>query len=173
MNDLYLKGIVSIAALYAAANPWFRHHNVARPGDLGAALVIFVYTLFAVGTGPGAVFWFVVAGAVAMAFAVRGVAFATRKNALVVFGCGRRNRDRIHALAKEIGGQVGIVPTSIRFDRRLPWLIRFEGVADKSIRRFEKEFDKGLRTALGLEFRRLYPASLLVLAFLAFVWRYL
>ncbi|MFA5006453.1 MAG: hypothetical protein WC509_03165 [Candidatus Izemoplasmatales bacterium] len=173
MNDLYLKGIVSIAALYAAANPWFRHHNVARPGDLGAALLIFVYTLFAIGTDPGAVFWFVVAGAVAAALAVRLVALSTHKTALVVFGCGRRNRDRIQALVKEIGGQFGIVPSAIRFDLRLPWLIRFEGVAPKLIRRFEKEFDKGLRPALGLEFRRLYPASLLVLAFLAFVWRYL
>lgn len=173
MNDLYLKSIVSIIALYAAANPWFRHHNVARPGDAAAALLVFVLSLLSIGREPGAAYWFFVAGAVAIALAVRGVSAATRKSALVVFGCGRRNRDRIHALASEIGAKTGIDANAIRFDARISWLVRFEGVTAKLLARFEKDFDKALRPALGLEFWRLYPASLLALAFLAFVWRYL
>jgi len=173
MSDLYLKGFVSIVALYAAANPWFRHHNVVRPGDLAAVVLLVALSLVAVGRDFGVALWFAAAAIVALAVAFRIASALRKRSMLLTFGCGRRNAAAVHDAAVAAAPGAGIDPGALVQNGRRPWLIRLEGVSAARTTRFARDFDKVLRPVLRLEFRRIYPATLAVLAFLAYVWRYL
>ena len=173
MDDLYLKAIVSVAALYAAANPWFRHHNTSDPIDLLTALSLFTFFLFAIGDLPIATALWVSAGFIAADLGAHLLCFVLKRKAFVVFGGGKRHFDAVHGLILTLAETNKIPAEVIEHTKRRPWLVVFRNLPGKLTGRFNKAFDKELRPLLGLELWRLYPATIAVLAFLAAVWRYM
>ncbi|MDP3129756.1 MAG: hypothetical protein Q8N15_00330, partial [Bacillota bacterium] len=93
--------------------------------------------------------------------------------AFIVFGGGKRHYEKVHQLILELAAQNGIPVSAIEHAAKRPWFLVFRGVSLKQTARFNKAFDKALRPVVGLEFWRLYPATIAALAFLAAVWRYL
>lgn len=173
MDDLYLKGIVSVAALYAAANPWFRHHNTSAPQDLFTALLIFVFLIFAIGDLTIQSALWVCFGLICFDLAVHLLLMVKNRRPYIVFGAGKRHYEQVHRLVFELADQSGIPASAVTHTAKTPWLLVFKNVLPKKTAQFNKAFDKALRPLLGLEFWRLYPATIAALAFLAAVWRYM
>jgi|GEM_PF-2566812 len=172
MNDLFLKGVVSVIALYAAANPWFRHHNVADPADLLAVVALFLSCLFAIGGDGTTILWII--GAIVVLDLAAHAVFALRHVRLfLAFGAGRRHFKAFHDLVQTLSSAQNVAAAKIVQTEKTPWLLRLEGVPARQVAAFVKALDKALRPLLGLEFHRYYPATIVVLAFLAAVWRYL
>ncbi len=173
MTDAVLKGIVTIAALYAALNPFFRYHNVADGIDTIAAVAIFSALFASIGASQRyAVLWLVFL-ILAMDVVIKAILTARKVKFIVVFGINRRSFNRIHEIILDEAEKAGIPEMSISHFWKRRCLVRIDGVSKRTNTTFAKALDKALKVPLGFVFARAYPSIVAALLFVALVWRFL
>ncbi len=173
MSDAVLKSIVTIAAMYAALNPFFRYHNVADGIDTLAAVAIFGALFAAIGASQRyAVVWFV--ALIILASAVVKTILVSRKiKYITVFGINSHNFSRVHEHILVQAEKAGISESAISHFWKRRFLIRVDGVSRRATAAFAKSLDKTLKAPLGFFFSRAYQSIVVALLFVALVWRFL
>jgi hypothetical protein len=173
MDDILIKAFLTVAVVYAAVNPLFRHHNLAEPVDVAAVMILVLAGILTIGNDDAYPF-VIVLGVLLFLLLIDRIVFGLlHRRYLIIFGAGARNRSVVAASLSSVLEKRGINPEQFTISSRHPWLLLAKDVSATTVTGFMKSFDKDLRAVLGIEFRRLYPAAILALAFLAALWRYL